>query len=249
MAEYVKVEQDGRVAIVTLDHPPVNALSSQLLEELEEEYDRLDRDDEMRAIVLRGEGEKAFVAGADITEFPAMREQIEEAAETGSRARDPEAGRADGRRPHAGDRRDPRLLPRRRPRAGDGVRHPDRGRGRAARPAGDQARPDPGRRRHAAAAAARRPGARAAAQPLAATRSRARRPTTGASSRRRCRATELHGRGARAGADAVGALAVRDGRDQGARRRRRATCRSPRGCAARRRASSAASAARTAPRA
>ena len=84
MAEYVKVEQDGRVAIVTLDHPPVNALSSQLLEELEEEYDRLDRDDETRAIVLRGEGEKAFVAGADITEFPAMREQIEEAAETGS---------------------------------------------------------------------------------------------------------------------------------------------------------------------
>src|ERR671910_683204 len=84
MAEYVKVEQDGRVAIVTLDHPPVNALSSQLLEELEEEYDRLDRDGETRAIVLRGEGEKAFVAGADITEFPAMREQIEEAAETGS---------------------------------------------------------------------------------------------------------------------------------------------------------------------
>ncbi len=73
MAELVKVEQDGRVAIVTLDHPPVNALSSQLLEELEEEYDRLDRDDETRAIVLRGEGEKAFVAGADITEFPAMR--------------------------------------------------------------------------------------------------------------------------------------------------------------------------------
>src|SRR5918994_4589323 len=84
MAEYVKVEVDGRVAVVTLDHPPVNALSSKLLEELEDEYDRLDRDDEVRAIVLRGEGEKAFVAGADITEFPAMREQIEEAAETGS---------------------------------------------------------------------------------------------------------------------------------------------------------------------
>ena len=84
MAEYVKVEQDGRVAIVTLDHPPVNALSSKLLEELEEEYDRLDHDDETRTIVLRDEGEKVFVAGADITEFPALREQIEEAAETGS---------------------------------------------------------------------------------------------------------------------------------------------------------------------
>jgi enoyl-CoA hydratase/carnithine racemase len=87
MAEYVKVELDGRVAIVTLDHPPVNALSSQLLEELEEEYDRLDTSDETRAIVLRGEGDKAFVAGADITEFPALREQIEEAATEGGSAR------------------------------------------------------------------------------------------------------------------------------------------------------------------
>jgi enoyl-CoA hydratase/carnithine racemase len=84
MAEYVKVEQDGRVAVVTLDHPPVNALSARLLEELEDAYDELDRSDEMRAIVIRGEGEKAFVAGADITEFPAMREAIEEAAESGS---------------------------------------------------------------------------------------------------------------------------------------------------------------------
>jgi enoyl-CoA hydratase/carnithine racemase len=66
MAELVKVEQQDRVAIVTLDHPPVNALSQQLLEELEEIYDELDRGDDVRVIVLRGEGEKAFVAGADI---------------------------------------------------------------------------------------------------------------------------------------------------------------------------------------
>ena len=84
MAEFVSTEQDGAVAVVTIDHPPVNALSAQLLEELEEEYDGLDRSDETRAIVLRGEGQKAFVAGADITEFPAMREAIEEAAESGS---------------------------------------------------------------------------------------------------------------------------------------------------------------------
>ena len=42
MPEFVKVEQEGAVALVTLDHPPVNALSAQLLEELEAEYDRLD---------------------------------------------------------------------------------------------------------------------------------------------------------------------------------------------------------------
>jgi enoyl-CoA hydratase/carnithine racemase len=84
MAELVRMRMDGRVAILTLDHPPVNALSQQLLEELESEYDRLDRDDDVRAIILGGEGEKAFVAGADITEFPALREQVEEAAAGGS---------------------------------------------------------------------------------------------------------------------------------------------------------------------
>jgi enoyl-CoA hydratase/carnithine racemase len=102
MAELVKVEQRDKVAIVTLDHPPVNALSQQLLEELEEIYDELDRGDEARVIVLRGEGEKAFVAGADITEFPALREQVEQAATEGGSARGIQklAGRMDaGRTP------------------------------------------------------------------------------------------------------------------------------------------------------
>ncbi len=84
MPEFVKVETDGAVAVVTLDHPPVNALSARLLEELEEEYDRLDRSNETRALVFRGAGEKAFVAGADITEFPALREAAAEALEQGS---------------------------------------------------------------------------------------------------------------------------------------------------------------------
>jgi len=74
MAEFVKVEQDGAVAIVTIDHPPVNALSARLLEELEGELVRLDEDEQTRAIVIRGAGEKAFVAGADISEFPNLRE-------------------------------------------------------------------------------------------------------------------------------------------------------------------------------
>jgi enoyl-CoA hydratase/carnithine racemase len=74
MADFVTTERDGAVAIVTIAHPPVNALSASLLEELESELERLDDDEDMRAIVLRGGGEKAFVAGADISEFPALRE-------------------------------------------------------------------------------------------------------------------------------------------------------------------------------
>jgi enoyl-CoA hydratase/carnithine racemase len=84
MGDFISTEQDGYVATVTIDHPPVNALSGPLLEELEAEIDRLDRDEGVRAIVLMGAGERAFVAGADISEFPALREA---AAEEGGSAR------------------------------------------------------------------------------------------------------------------------------------------------------------------
>jgi enoyl-CoA hydratase/carnithine racemase len=84
MGEFVSTEIDGAVAVVTIDHPPVNALSAPLLEELEAEVERLDADESVRAIVLRGAGERAFVAGADISEFPALREAAREAQERGS---------------------------------------------------------------------------------------------------------------------------------------------------------------------
>ena len=74
MATFISTEYDDAVAVVTIDHPPVNALSAPLLDELEEELARLDADDGVRAIVLKGAGERAFVAGADISEFPALRE-------------------------------------------------------------------------------------------------------------------------------------------------------------------------------
>ena len=74
MGEYVGVEQEGTVALLTIDNPPVNALKAALLEELEAELLRLDEDEGTRAIVIRGAGERAFVAGADIKEFPALRD-------------------------------------------------------------------------------------------------------------------------------------------------------------------------------
>jgi enoyl-CoA hydratase len=84
MGDFVSSEIDGAVAVVTIDHPPVNALSAPLLEELEAELDRLDGDDDVRAIVLTGAGERAFVAGADISEFPSLREAPADAHERGS---------------------------------------------------------------------------------------------------------------------------------------------------------------------
>jgi len=84
MAEFIQVERDDGVAIVTIDNPPVNALKAALLEELERTLGELDGELDPRAIVLRGAGERAFVAGADIKEFPALREA---AGESGGSAR------------------------------------------------------------------------------------------------------------------------------------------------------------------
>jgi len=84
VGDYVSTELDGAVSVVTIENPPMNQLSAPLLEELEAELDRLDHDDAVRAIVLVGAGERAFVAGADIKEFPSLREAAAEAQESGS---------------------------------------------------------------------------------------------------------------------------------------------------------------------
>jgi len=87
LPDHVRTEQDGAVAVVTLDNPPVNALKAALLDELSDELARLEADESVRAIVIRGEGEKAFVAGADIKEFPALREALESSLQEGGSAR------------------------------------------------------------------------------------------------------------------------------------------------------------------
>jgi enoyl-CoA hydratase len=59
-----------QVAIVTINHPPMNALDMGTKEAIGEVFRELgDRRQEIRAVVLHGEGEKAFAAGADIKAF------------------------------------------------------------------------------------------------------------------------------------------------------------------------------------
>jgi enoyl-CoA hydratase len=64
------LERDGAVAIVTINRPKVlNALNSETIDELRRAILELEADDGIRATVLTGAGEKAFVAGADINEL------------------------------------------------------------------------------------------------------------------------------------------------------------------------------------
>ena len=70
--ERVHYRREGAVAHLVLDHPPVNVLSSEVLEELVRVVDRAEADPEARPIVLESANPKAFAAGADIRAMASM---------------------------------------------------------------------------------------------------------------------------------------------------------------------------------
>lgn len=69
--EKLKVTKEDRLGIVTLANPPANTISQKVIHELEEAFDELAADDEVKAVLLCGEG-RFFAAGADIKEFTAV---------------------------------------------------------------------------------------------------------------------------------------------------------------------------------
>lgn len=70
----IRVEADGGVLTVTFNRPQQrNAMTWAMYEELERACERADSDDAIRVMVLRGAGDKAFVAGTDIGQFAEFR--------------------------------------------------------------------------------------------------------------------------------------------------------------------------------
>lgn len=66
----ITLDLQGKVALLTVTRPEkLNALNDETIVELLEAFGTLETDPEIRAVVLTGAGEKAFVAGADITEI------------------------------------------------------------------------------------------------------------------------------------------------------------------------------------
>lgn len=68
--ENILLEKNGPVAVLTINRPKaLNALNADTLTELSTVLDELGRDSSVKAVVLTGSGEKAFVAGADIAQM------------------------------------------------------------------------------------------------------------------------------------------------------------------------------------
>jgi enoyl-CoA hydratase/carnithine racemase len=82
MTDSVLVTRDGAVATVTLNKPErLNALDKGMWRALGESFRAFDGDESLRCVVLRGAGDKAFAAGADIAEFAAERADVAQARE------------------------------------------------------------------------------------------------------------------------------------------------------------------------
>ena len=70
--EFITYEVEGMVGIITINRPKaLNALNSQVLEELDATLDAVDQN-AVRCLILTGAGEKSFVAGADIGEMSTL---------------------------------------------------------------------------------------------------------------------------------------------------------------------------------
>ncbi|PYV36885.1 MAG: 3-hydroxyacyl-CoA dehydrogenase, partial [Acidobacteria bacterium] len=68
MSESVSLTKDGEIAVITIDNPPVNALSAKVAEGIRAALEAAQNDLSVKAIVLIGAG-RTFIAGADIKEF------------------------------------------------------------------------------------------------------------------------------------------------------------------------------------
>ena len=70
--EYIKLSAEGNVGVLTINRPAaLNALNDQVIRELDEALDSIDLDS-IRCLVVTGEGQKAFVAGADIGQMSGL---------------------------------------------------------------------------------------------------------------------------------------------------------------------------------
>jgi len=70
MAQHVRIEQDGRIAVVTLDRPPVNALDARTFDELADAFGSFAHDRSVSVAVLTAAGDRTFCGGVDLKDSP-----------------------------------------------------------------------------------------------------------------------------------------------------------------------------------
>ena len=73
-----KLYKENGIAVIVLDNGPMNVMCKEMIRQLDEVFEAIAADPEVIAVVLTGSGERAFMAGADIKEFPNQMKLSEE---------------------------------------------------------------------------------------------------------------------------------------------------------------------------
>lgn len=73
----VKLKVEEGVGIITIDRPPVNALSTKVMSELNQTLETCEKDAQIKVMVITGAGSFAFVAGADVKEIDGISSESE----------------------------------------------------------------------------------------------------------------------------------------------------------------------------
>ncbi|MDR7073713.1 enoyl-CoA hydratase [Fictibacillus barbaricus] len=84
--EFLQVDKQGKIATIKLNRAPANALSTGVIQELDQALDQIEQDREVKAVVILGEG-RFFSAGADIKEFTEVQDE-EGFAQLGKKGQD-----------------------------------------------------------------------------------------------------------------------------------------------------------------
>jgi enoyl-CoA hydratase/carnithine racemase len=78
LSERIVAEKQGPIGWLTFNNPARrNAISIDMWEAMPKALDRFEQDPEVRVIVLKGEGDKAFVSGADVSQYEKQRSSAE----------------------------------------------------------------------------------------------------------------------------------------------------------------------------
>ena len=96
MADEVLIEREDGIVTLTLNRPErLNALTWAMWAGVRDAFAALESDDDVRCVILRGAGEKAFAPGADIAEFAALRSNFAQARAYGRLMHETMAGIAE----------------------------------------------------------------------------------------------------------------------------------------------------------
>ncbi len=75
--KFIKLKVEEGVAIITIDRPPVNALSTETMTEINTVLESCEKDSQVKVLVVTGGGSFAFVAGADVKEINTINSEAE----------------------------------------------------------------------------------------------------------------------------------------------------------------------------